>query len=324
VLDQHILDEIVSHCPDGIMTFDHQGMIVLFSQAAEKLTGYRAEEVENKMHLSQLCGKNDLTAEFLRTPPDPSPAGGSIGRQLEVEILTREGESLPAQLLWSHILRQGQVAGSLGFVRDLRPFKRLENRVRELSLTDQLTGLFNRRHFYGVLRQEVHRAQRYGRPLVLCGLDLDNFSRLNETLGHFEGDNVLRFVGQLLRETLRMTDMAFRYGGDEFMVIMPETSAAQAAAAVARLRQAVLRKRSFGAANPGEESSSRQLTFSLGQAQVQPGEEPEGLIKRTEQAMIQAKRVGGNRTIDADASFNFRLAQGPAAEKEQPEGNSSD
>jgi len=317
VLDYHILAEIISRCPDGIMTFDQQGLIVLFSHAAEKLTGYRAEEVENRMHISQLCGNPDLAAEFLGT--SPGPAAESPGCQREVEIRTREGESLPAQLLWSHVFRQGQVVGSLGFVRDLRPTKRLENKVKELSLTDQLTGLFNRRHFYGVLRQEVHRAQRYARPLVLCGLDLDNFSRLNETLGHFEGDNVLRFMGQLLRETLRMTDLAFRYGGDEFMLIMPETSTVQAMQAITRLRKGALSSRPFGASNPGDGSPLRPLTFSLGLAQVQPGEDTEALIKRTEQALVQAKRTGGNRAIDADASFHLHQAHGPSSEPQPPQ-----
>ncbi len=110
--------------------------------------------------------------------------------------------------------------------------------LRELSLKDPLTGLYNRRHLAEVLERERQRSRRYGHTLALLLIDLDNFREVNNTYGHLKGDEVLQQIAQLLRENIRASDIVFRYGGDEFLILMPETDGA-AREAVARLRAAL-------------------------------------------------------------------------------------
>jgi len=106
---------------------------------------------------------------------------------------------------------------------------------------DELTAVYNRRYFNEAIAQEIHRARRYGSLLSLLILDLDNFKPINDTLGHLEGDFILRKVGRLLRDNTRQTDFVCRYGGDEFAVILPETKSSEAFTLAERIRKAAAR-----------------------------------------------------------------------------------
>ncbi|MGB9695602.1 MAG: sensor domain-containing diguanylate cyclase, partial [Caldisericaceae bacterium] len=108
-----------------------------------------------------------------------------------------------------------------------------------LSITDALTGLYNRREFDKRIKDEVERAKRYKRPLSIISMDLDKFKELNDTFGHLAGDNVLRAFGEILRKSIRNMDVAFRVGGDEFAIILPETEEEFAFGIAERIRQSL-------------------------------------------------------------------------------------
>ncbi|MBW1989108.1 MAG: diguanylate cyclase, partial [Deltaproteobacteria bacterium] len=110
---------------------------------------------------------------------------------------------------------------------------------RRLAVTDGLTGLYNSRHFYRILDTEIHRSLRYGHPLSLLLADLDRFKAFNDRFGHIEGDRVLSRVADAIRSCLRRMDTAFRYGGEEFTVLLPETAVADAAIVAERIRAAI-------------------------------------------------------------------------------------
>jgi len=165
----------------------------------------------------------------------------------------------------------------------------LLEKTRQLSIADELTGLYNRRHFYKVLDTEIYRAQRYGRPGSLVMLDLDGFKRYNDTLGHSTGDALLKAFAQKLESALRKADMAFRYGGDEFAIILPVTPAYNAKKIVDRLRskwlQAPRAHPHIPDTNPG---------FSAGIAQFpEDAETADGLIFLADTALYHSKREGG-------------------------------
>ena len=137
----------------------------------------------------------------------------------------------------------GMVTIALGFwlmIRDQRRTQKVlekKNKAFEtLSITDGLTGLFNSRYFYEVLQKETQRAVRYGRPLSMLLLDIDNFKSHNDVYGHIEGDKVLRRLGRLITSLLRENDSGYRYGGEEFTIILPETAGEKANIVAERIR----------------------------------------------------------------------------------------
>jgi diguanylate cyclase (GGDEF)-like protein/PAS domain S-box-containing protein len=158
------------------------------------------------------------------------------------------------------------------------------------AVTDQLTGLYNRRAFAQMGEREVGRARRYQRPLALILVDLDHFKDVNDTYGHLVGDHVLRILTERVTKTTRATDIVCRYGGEEFLVLMPEAGRDEALSMAERLREEVSRMTVV------TEGSTLSLTISLGVASFEPTSEEdiETLISRADRAMYQAKAAGRN------------------------------
>ena len=199
------------------------------------------------------------------------------------------------------------MAGALHFSYAGMAVSRLVRRLRLMSHRDALTGLLNRRAMDELLQQEWQRHQRYGQPFAVVLADIDHFKRVNETLGHGAGDDVLALVAGRLRSALRPTDRLARYGGEQFLVLMPATDHAQALAAAERLRVRV-------ATQPVTAAGKRmRVTLSLGAAQALPDDDgPAGLLDRADQAMVMARTAGRNRAM-ADASHAHGSSTGPAA-----------
>ena len=174
---------------------------------------------------------------------------------------------------------------------------RLLGRTRQLSITDELTGLHNRRHFYEVLENEMNRTQRYGHCFSLVMVDLDGFKEYNDKYGHTNGDTVLRSLAQMLKSSLRKSDTAFRYGGDEFIIILPGTEVEKVKKIVDRIRDRWLEI-------PKAESAAldNPLGFSAGIGQYpDDAETADGLIFLADTALYHSKRTGGYRsTIVSD------------------------
>ncbi|NQT52232.1 diguanylate cyclase [bacterium] len=169
-----------------------------------------------------------------------------------------------------------------------------ECRFRELSTRDELTGLFNCRHFFPHAEAEIKRSQRHGRPLSLAFLDVDDFKNYNDTYGHVQGDRVLAALGATIRRGLRASDSGHRYGGEDFVVLLPETSEAEALAVTDRIRAAFACIRFHPA--PGVAESR---TLSAGVAQHEPGESLSCLVSRADACMYAAKARGKDQTCTA-------------------------
>lgn len=158
-------------------------------------------------------------------------------------------------------------------------------RIEELTVVDEHTGLFNTRHLRRVLPPEVERARRYGHPLSLIFFDLDRFKQINDRHGHQAGSAILRECGQVLRDTLRAIDIPIRYGGDEFVCLLPETSREQALICGERVRQA-LKSRRFLA----DQGLSIEITASFGIASYpENGTSGEELLRAADKAMYVVK-----------------------------------
>jgi two-component system cell cycle response regulator len=165
-----------------------------------------------------------------------------------------------------------------------------ERRYRKLSIIDDLTQLFNSRHFYRELQMEIGRVNRYGQPLTLLLLDLDNFKAFNDAYGHVEGDQVLWRLGQVVKRCLRHTDSAYRYGGEEFTIILPLTTESDGMVTAERIRRE-FKKESFSPL-PGRKI---HMTVSIGLAQYLLNEDMRSFVHRVDQLMYQGKRNGKDR-----------------------------
>ncbi len=178
---------------------------------------------------------------------------------------------------------------------------RMMEKLQKLAITDGLTRLYNSRSFYSQLELEIDRIKRYQHPLTLLLLDIDHFKGYNDTYGHLEGDKVLVRFSQIIRSCLRTNDSAYRYGGEEFTVILPETAGEEAHTVAQRIR-AALEAEPFSPRD-GEVVT---VTISIGVTEYSPKEELSTFIQRADQAMYHSKRSGRNKVsmLFAEASPN--------------------
>ena len=166
--------------------------------------------------------------------------------------------------------------------------------MSELVREDQLTGSLNRRGLDDVYEREAARADRRGTPLCAALLDLDNFKRLNDTYGHLAGDGALRHLVKVVKDTLRSMDVIARFGGEEFLILLPETTIEAAEATMTRLQRELTRHFFM------HENEKVLITFSAGVALRRPHEGQSDLVKRADEAMYKAKKSGKNRVVVAE------------------------
>jgi diguanylate cyclase (GGDEF)-like protein len=214
--------------------------------------------------------------------------------------LTCDGEQIGYLAAYS---RSG--AGALGEARAaeleelaLRAAPAIDNarrfrEARQLADLDALTGLHNRRYFHETLAREVARAHRYSRSLALVVFDLDDFKAINDRIGHLAGDTVLAEASDRVRGVVRFADVACRVGGDEFAVILPESSVTDADQLYKRLEQAVF-------ANPVRQAG--RLHISAGVTELQPEDDAVSFFERADEALYQAKAAGKGTVVAADSA----------------------
>jgi diguanylate cyclase (GGDEF)-like protein len=195
-------------------------------------------------------------------------------------------------------------ASSISAIENARRY----GEARKLAETDALTGLFNQRFFQETLRREVTRAHRYQRKLTLVVFDLDDFKSINDQVGHLAGDRVLAQAADRLREAVRSVDVACRIGGDEFAVIMPESSAEDGDQLFRRVHNS-MRGTALG-------PDDQRLRLSGGIAELLHGDSPASLFERADAALYRAKELGKDR---ADVARAGELRPDSAAGRDSPE-----
>jgi diguanylate cyclase (GGDEF)-like protein/PAS domain S-box-containing protein len=276
--EQDKLTTIIHGAGEGIIVTDGEDRIVLVNPAAERLLGKDVSRI--------------VSEGFDRLLDDP---------QTLAHLRDKDGGNRPLVVEYNgHVLNvfastirgsDGHVVGSAALLRDVTEEKRLEEELRRLSTTDGLTGLYNRRFLDQTLSTEFVRAQRTKAPLSVIMFDVDHFKRFNDTHGHDQGDRVLQAVAQALRDALRKYDLPCRYGGEEFLAILPNTAGAGALAVAERLRRDI----------DDMVVDGLQVTISLGVATWPELEvaSSEQLVERADQALYLSKEAGRNRTTVA-------------------------
>jgi diguanylate cyclase (GGDEF)-like protein len=227
----------------------------------------------------------------------------TMGSQLALLVTAAASLAYVGQLLLDmrmpagnvDLLRLGINLGSLWLLAYLAGVyanseRRVRARVLELSQTDPLTGLFNRGHLFPTLEQEVQRTRRSGRGFCVLMIDLDGLKAINDSLGHLKGDDVLRAVGRVITSSIRTVDSAYRYGGDEFLILLPETEFIGAYVVAEKIRE--------GVEEIGESLATEVASTSVSIGLVshpEDGATPEELMVAADRAMYQAKALGKNQ-----------------------------
>jgi diguanylate cyclase len=222
----------------------------------------------------------------------------------EIEKLTKGHHELAEKLDSTHHYLQLIESDSRQLSDEL-------TRVRLLSLTDELTGLPNRRAFLRRIEDEVARVQRYGFPLSLALIDLDHFKQINDKHGHAGGDEVLQIYSKNILSIFRHHDLVARYGGEEFAVLLPNTDAEGSMRALTKVRNRALETR--------WQANGEMIpvpTFSAGVSLYKPGETASAFIERADKALYRAKRLGRNR-VEQDATYKEPETPGKEPERKQ-------
>ena len=285
---------LVENASDTVFKTDNTGRFTFVNPAALRITGYKEEEIIGIHYTTWI--RPDMRDNAIKF----------FGRQFvkgiqntysEYPILTKEGHEVWFGQNTQLIVEDGHVIGFQAVARDITKRKEVEallreseNRYRELSIIDDLTRLYNSRHFYQQLKMEIDRVNRYGQPLTLLLLDLDDFKQFNDTYGHIEGDQVLSRFGQVVKRCLRQTDSAYRYGGEEFTILLPMTTSGDGAVTAERIR-AELKEEIFSPVS----GNDVYITVSIGLAQYKSQEDMKAFVNRVDQLMYQAKKNGKDR-----------------------------
>ena len=173
---------------------------------------------------------------------------------------------------------------------------RFQSRLEEMATMDKLTGLFNRNALDLMFEQTVRDLPRSGQALSLILLDIDHFKPINDRYGHLKGDEVLAAVAALVRGAIRINDLAGRWGGEEFLVLLKDCNLDQATAIAEKIRAAILAA-DFGLPASGGKGANKTVTVSLGVTQHRSGESVDALLARADAALYRAKNGGRNRTV---------------------------
>jgi len=216
--------------------------------------------------------------------------------QTELLRIRRERDAIDARRRASERAKTELEAINRQLAARVREVQSLQAELKQQALRDFLTGLYNRRHRNEVLPALFALARREGRPLAVALIDLDHFKAVNDRYGHDAGDRLLAAFGQLLARRLRRSDVACRYGGEEFCVLMPHTGAP---AAAAQVRALLARWRAFALALDGDRGFAlRGCTFSAGVADTHGAPDSiEALLKAADDSMLEAKRLGRDRVV---------------------------
>ncbi len=294
-------EAIVASSGDLICTTDVHGVVMYFSPGAEQMLGRRAQDVVGRPAYDFYEGGKQAARELMRLLRE-SPDGRA--RNHEMRLICADGAFKHVNLSASFLKDgRGRVIGTLGIAQDISARVELEARLREMTRTDDLTGIYNQRYFHDRLRVEAARALRQKRKLSMILFDLDGFKQVNDRLGHQQGDRILRAFAASLNDNIRReVDTAFRYGGDEFVVLLPETAGVGAVRVARRVAAAA------------KTTLSRDgVSTSWGVAELPRSGDVSALVRKADAAMFAMKSGRkGVRLRGTDLARAFAVAAKPA------------
>jgi diguanylate cyclase (GGDEF)-like protein/PAS domain S-box-containing protein len=289
-----MLQQIVEHASEAIITMKEDGQILTANRAVEMTFLYRPEEVIGQP-FTLLFPEDGLEQRALGML-ETSAAGRSW--QGELPARRKDGSVFPAQMSCSVLRdRSGRVRCLIGIVRDVTERRQFLDQLKHLSITDNLTGLYNHRFFHERLRYEFARARRYREQLGCIMIDVDFFKTVNDTYGHLLGDEVLKSLAGIVSRATRAVDLVARYGGEEFAILLPSTDIEGAARCAEHIWKSVATTETC------TQQGALRLTVSAGVAALgEDMKDEEELCRRADAALLIAKRRGRNNVCVWDSA----------------------
>jgi len=276
---------------DTILSIDGNGLILMANRAAKDVFEYPGQDIVGSDVRRLLGSGEDGTWEVLARYASRPEAG----KYVESSAVSRFGKKIPFHISVSESISGGRRFYTV-IMRDVSQIKAYEEDLQVLANTDSLTRLFNRRQLYPILQNELDRAVRKKIPFSVLLIDIDHFKKFNDTYGHAGGDLLLVGFADKLRSAIRQMDSAFRFGGEEFVVLLPETTSEEARVPAERFRQLIAGSRFL----MPPEGQPVWVTISIGIAGYRSGDTLDDLIRHADLAMYAAKSGGRNRVVDRD------------------------
>ncbi len=278
--------------------YDPEGCLIQCNQAWAELWGVSDSE-------SMLCSYNLFNDEKAQRLGLAAAVAEALEKGEPVDIPEIQFQRAPGTLrpdtisIHSRVYPLHDASGSTQYVvvmhEDITERKRLEEELKRLATTDSLTNTRNRHNFMETAGRELTRAIRYGLPLVALMIDIDHFKNINDTYGHHTGDLVLKAMVDACHQDIRESDVFGRLGGEEFGLLLTDTSPAKSLEAAERLRE------SLSKVEVKTEDGIVQFTVSIGLAALRDNYESlEDLLKRADAALYEAKHAGRNRVVMAE------------------------
>ncbi|MEA4813544.1 MAG: sensor domain-containing diguanylate cyclase [Oscillospiraceae bacterium] len=300
-----ILDEysrykyVVENIKDVIWELDTNMIFTFISPTVKGMTGYNDCEIIGRCMLDFLTDKSKkLIMDQVKKRRDIGSKGDSP--LYDVKFVCKDGHKIWCEVCVKPIFKDETLICYIGTSRDISEKKMYEQKLKEmitqqkrtnkqlenLATFDMLTGTYNRRKFEYFVNCEVEKVERYGTTFSISMFDIDNFKQINDVNGHDKGDIVLHDIASLIKRTIRATDLLFRWGGDEFIVLFPDLSLENALVVANKIRETVYSYK-FGI-------EVEAVTISLGIGTYNLGENMDQFVSRVDKALLRAKKNGKN------------------------------
>lgn len=298
------LKDITSALGEGVYVLNAQGELAFMNPEAERLLGWTEEELLGRrihgiIHSHKPDGTMNPEADC---PLIKTIRTGEINRVHEDTFIRKDGSFIPVSLVSTAVKEDGRVVGCVAAFHDITVRKRAQEalqRANELlehqATTDALTGIPNRLKFKNSMAKEINRAKRHRLPLSIILFDIDHFKEINDTYGHHIGDLVLQEMAKLVSATLRNVDVFARWGGEEFILLLPDSDLNDGKQLAERLRSDI---------EGNKFNAVKKITCSFGVARFNTEEEAENCILRADQALYRAKRGGRNMVVTEESNSN--------------------
>ncbi len=299
----HTLQTLIQASPLPILALDPQGKVTMWNPAAERTFGWSKDEVLGQFLPVVPEDKQDESGGLLRRV-----LGGEALKDVEVRWQRKDGSPLDISFSSAPLKdAKGQITGAMSIIADITERKRIQKTLEEHAIRDALTGLYNRRYFNDRLEEEIAQAQRNRYTLALLLCDLDHFKTINDSQGHHAGDEMLRTVTKGIQESTRGTDLVFRWGGDEFVVLLSNTSREGILIATDRIRKGIRKIK---------DKARIDLDLSIGVALYpEHGRTVDELIHLADRALYIAKKGGDKVHIGEE---DYPLTEGSITVVFQP------